>query len=122
MDVKLNYVEFASSDLVGSRSFFERVFYWEFQHYGDEYIAFSNAGLEGGFYYSERVSLASDGAPLLVFYSEDLESTLDQVKAAGASISQTIFEFPGGRRFHFIEPGGNELAVWSDKPVAEKET
>ncbi|TMP26837.1 glyoxalase [Pseudoalteromonas rubra] len=111
----LNYVEFAASDLTATQAFFESVFGWQFQSYGPEYVAFSESGLEGGFFQSELSASQDQGAPLLVLYSQDLEQTQQAVEQAGATINKAIFSFPGGRRFHFIEPSGNELAVWSDK-------
>lgn len=114
---KLNYVEFASTDLSASKDFFNRIFSWEFTDYGSEYTAFSqdSAGIDGGFYQHQQVQKAEQGAPLLVLYSAELEATQTKVEAGGGKITQAIFSFPGGRRFHFVEPGGNELAVWSDK-------
>ncbi len=111
---KLNYVEFPSSDLAATKSFFERAFGWSFVDYGPEYSAFSGQGLDGGFFKAGLRSVASKGAALLVFYSEDLEGTLAKVENAGGRISTPIFSFPGGRRFHFTEPAGNEFAVWSE--------
>jgi uncharacterized protein len=111
---KINYIEFPAKDLKATKSFFESAFGWSFQDYGPEYVAFSDEGLDGGFYQSEISSKVSSGSALLIFYSRDLESTLATVEAAGGVISAPIYAFPGGRRFHFVEPSGNELAVWSD--------
>ena len=113
-DEKVNYVEYPAFDLAATKAFFSKVFGWSFVDYGDNYTAFSNEGLDGGFYKSELKSTSEHGAALLIFYSSSLEQTLEKVTANGGSISQEIFSFPGGRRFHFIEPSGNELAVWSD--------
>lgn len=114
---KLDYVEFASRDLTLSKDFFRRVFGWEFEDYGPDYCAFSGQGLDGGFYRSELYSSTRNGAALLVFYSEDLEATLEKIEQAGGSIVKPVFDFPGGRRFHFCEPCENEFAVWSDRPA-----
>ncbi|KAF7781378.1 hypothetical protein PRUB_b0574 [Pseudoalteromonas rubra] len=111
----LNYVEFAASDLPATQAFFESVFGWQFQSYGPQYVAFSESGLEGGFFQSDVSASQAQGAPLLVLYSDDLAQTQQAIEQAGATINKAIFSFPGGRRFHFIEPSGNELAVWSDK-------
>ncbi len=111
---KLNYVEFPSSNLTATKRFFESAFGWSFVDYGAEYTAFSGQGLDGGFYQAELCSLSSQGAALLVFYSQDLERTMERVTAAGGEVVKPIFRFPGGRRFHFVEPCGNEFAVWSD--------
>ena len=110
---KLNYVEFASVDLRATKSFFEKAFNWSFVDYGPEYAAFSGQGLEGGFFKGDMRSSTSTGAALLVFYSDNLETTLGKVSGAGGKIIKPIFLFPGGRRFHFTEPSGNEFAVWS---------
>jgi len=109
----INYVELPAKNIPATRTFFERAFAWSFIDYGDEYTAFSNSGIEGGFFQSELVSSTENGACLLVLLSDDLEASERRVKQAGGRISQAIFSFPGGRRFHFIEPSGNELAVWS---------
>ncbi|MBR9804982.1 VOC family protein [bacterium] len=111
---KLNYVEFPSKKIDASKQFFAAVFAWSFTDYGPDYAAFEQQGIDGGFYRSDMTSSSSQGAPLLVFYSEDLEQTLEKVLQHGGKLSKPIFHFPGGRRFHFVEPGGNELAVWSD--------
>lgn len=111
----INYVEFSTRDMPATKAFFEKCFGWSFADYGDEYTAFSNGALDGGFYPADKASSTDTGGALVIFYSETLEATQAKVKAAGGNIIQPIFSFPGGRRFHFAEPGGNELAVWSDK-------
>ena len=111
---RIDYVEFAASDLTASKSFFSNVFGWKFTDYGPGYTAFSESGLEGGFYLGGMRSLSEEGGALVVLYSSDLERTLEAVRNGGGKISKDIFEFPGGRRFHFLEPSGNELAVWSE--------
>ena len=90
-------------------------FGWSFQDFGPEYSAFSNQGIDGGFYKSDLSSSTENGAALIVFYSNDLEVTQEKVKKANGIVVKPIFPFPGGRRFHFTEPSGNEFAVWSDK-------
>ena len=112
---KLNYIEFPAADLQSTKDFFGSAFGWEFEDFGPEYTAFSGQGLDGGFYKSTMKSSAENGAALAIFYSSNLEETQASVENAGGTICQKIFSFPGGRRFHFIEPSGNELAVWSDK-------
>ena len=112
---KLNYVEFPAQNLVQTRAFFQQVFNWQFTDYGAEYTAFDNQGLEGGFYQSPLAASTNNGSALLVFYSEQLEQTQEKIEAAGGKIIKPIFNFPGGRRFHFREPSGNEFAVWSNK-------
>ncbi len=114
---KLNYVEFAAVDLVATQSFFSHVFNWTFESFGSEYIAFNakKAGLDGGFYKADLKACSNKGSALLVFYSVSLEDTQARVVEHGGNIVKTIFSFPGGRRFHFCEPSGNEFAVWSDQ-------
>lgn len=112
---KLDYVEFPASNLEATRAFFRQAFGWRFEDFGPDYCAFSNQGLDGGFYRSELYSSTRNGSALLIFYSGDLEATLAKIEAAGGRIEKPIFDFPGGRRFHFCEPSGNEFAVWSDK-------
>jgi len=114
---KLNYLEFPARDFNATKAFFSQVFGWTFEDYGPAYTAFSNAGVEGGFYQADMAADASAGSALVVFYSNDLESTLAKVVEAGGDIAQDIFAFPGGRRFHFREPSGNEFAVWTDKTL-----
>lgn len=110
---KINYVEFAARDLEATAAFFQAAFGWKFEHYGPDYMAFAGEGLDGGFYRADLAASAGQGSALIVFYSARLEETLAKVTAAGAQITKPIFDFPGGRRFHFTEPSGNEFAVWS---------
>jgi len=112
--LKLNYIEFPAIDIPATKAFFQAVFQWSFEDYGPEYSAFSNAGLDGGFFKSDLVSTSKTGAALVIFYSKTLEATQRVIEKAGGEIVKPIFSFPGGRRFHFIEPSGNEFAVWSD--------
>jgi len=111
---KINYLEFPSIDLNATKAFFTAVFDWTFTDYGPDYSAFSNAGIDGGFYNSTLVASTVKGAALIVFYSKALEATRDKIEGAGGSIIKPVFSFPGGRRFHFTDPSGNEYAVWSD--------
>ncbi|MFK8068024.1 MAG: VOC family protein [Gammaproteobacteria bacterium] len=111
---KINYIELHASDFEATKLFFNSVFGWIFTDYGPDYMAFSNAGMEGGFFKSDLASSAQKGSALIVFYSDNLEQTQVKVENAKGSITQSIFSFPGGRRFHFADPNGNEFAVWSD--------
>lgn len=111
----LNYVEFPARDIKATKAFFSAAFDWSFVDYGPEYTSFSDQGLNGGFYQSDLKSSTENGSALLVLYSTDLEQTLDVVSASGGTIIKPIFSFPGGRRFHFTDPNGNEFGVWSDK-------
>lgn len=113
---KINYVEFPARDMEATKAFFAAAFGWSFMDYGPDYIAFSNEGLDGGFFKSDLSASTENGSALLVFYSKDLEQTQAKIESAGGSsaIKKPIFSFPGGRRFHFSDPNGNEFAVWSD--------
>jgi hypothetical protein len=111
---RLDYVEFASRDPAASRRFFEQVFGWSFVDYGPDYTAFDDGRLQGGFFRGVPQT-ASGGAPLLVIYADDLQPMLEAVLAQGGQIIKPVFAFPGGSRFQFLEPGGNELAVWSER-------
>ncbi len=111
----INYVEFPATDFATTKQFYSEVFGWTFQDWGDSYMSFSESGIEGGFAaVSENKRISNDGA-LVVLYSENLEGTMADIKAAGGSIVDEPISFPGGRRFHFHDPNGNFLAVWSDK-------
>lgn len=114
---KINYVEFPAKDMAQTKAFFYSVFGWTFADYGPDYIAFANQGLDGGFYRSDKSSSTEQGAALVVFYSKDLEQTLAKIQMSGGSMIKPIFNFPGGRRFHFADPNGNEFAVWSDQGI-----
>lgn len=112
---KIDYVEIPCRDLHATKAFFSAAFQWQFIDYGPEYAAFADAGLDGGFFHSEQVASTAGGSALVVLYSNDLEATLERVQAAGGLIVKPTFSFPGGRRFQFTDPSGNEFAVWSDQ-------
>lgn len=111
---KINYVEFPSTNIEQTKLFFSTVFDWEFTDFGPEYTAFTNAGLNGGFYLADKNSVTENGAALVVFYSKNIKQTQFKITAAGGVIIKPIFSFPGGCRFHFTDTTGNEFAVWSD--------
>jgi predicted enzyme related to lactoylglutathione lyase len=111
-DRRIDYIEFPVLDLAKTRAFYEGIFGWSFQEWGDAYLSFNDGRLDGGFALSEEVH--PSGGPLVILYALDLEKTLDLVREHGGAIEKEIFDFPGGRRFHFIDPNGYELAVWSD--------
>ena len=111
---KINYVEFPAKDIEATKAFFNSAFGWTFVDYCPEYTAFSNEGLDGGFYKSDLSVSTEAGSALIVFYSKDIERTKSKIENAGGTIIKPIFSFPGGRRFHFGDPNGNEYAVWSD--------
>lgn len=112
---KIDYIEFQAADLQATRSFFESLFQWKFTDYGPDYTSFTDGRIAGGFARSEKHTMIADGGVLVVFYHPRLEETREQVLALGGQITADIFDFPGGRRFHFTEPSGNECAIWSDK-------
>jgi len=124
---KINYLEFPAKDIEATKTFFSQVFEWSFVDFGPEYSAFSQpknkastdgengSGIEGGFFQSDLSSSTKNGSALTVFYSNHLEQTQTKIEQAGGVIVEPIFPFPGGRRFHFSDPNGNEFAVWSDK-------
>lgn len=111
---KINYVEYPAKNIGATKQFFETAFGWSFVDYGPDYSAFTNQGIDGGFFKSTLASTSENGAALIVFFSQNLEATEVKVKKAGGVINKEIFSFPGGRRFHFIEPSGNEFAAWSN--------
>ncbi|WP_315919333.1 VOC family protein [Mesorhizobium sp. SP-1A] len=109
---KLDYIEMAATagTLDSVKAFYSEAFSWSFTDYGPTYSAFSE-GLDGGFQAEGSEAAAK---PLPVLYSENLDETLAAVKNAGGRIVKPVFAFPGGRRFHFTDPAGNELAVWGE--------
>jgi len=109
---QIDYVEFPATDIVATKQFYSAAFGWTFEDYGPNYTSFQDGRLSGGF--TKDLPAPSKGT-LIVLYSSDLVASQGKIKAAGGSIAKDIFSFPGGRRFHFIDPNGNELAVWSDK-------
>lgn len=112
---KINYVEFPAKDLAAAKRFFNTVFGWVFADYGPDYVAFANSGIDGGFYRSTAQSTVGQGGALVVIYSKDLRQTEQKILSAGGHIVKPVFAFPGGRRFHFSDPNGNEFAVWSEQ-------
>lgn len=118
-DGKLDYLELPArgGTLDRVKSFYSAAFGWAFTDYGPTYSAFAE-GLDGGF----DADPEAVAKPLPVLYATDLERTLAAVEAAGGTILRPIYPFPGGRRFHFSDPAGNELAVWSDGPADRTET
>ena len=112
---KIDYLEIPSSDLPASKSFFTSMFGWQFTDYGDEYCSFEDGRITGGFYKSDQTASYAEGSVLIVFFANDLEAALQKVVDSGGSVVRDVFSFPGGRRFHFADPTGNEFAIWSDK-------
>ena len=112
-DKGIDYIEFSVTDIKEAKVFYGGVFGWSFQDWGPDYASFNDGRMDGGLTKVERVV---SGSPLVVFYAADLESLRDKIVSLGCPITKEIFEFPGGRRFHFKDPSGNELAVWSEAP------
>jgi uncharacterized protein len=110
----IDYVEMPSKDLAATRDFFTQLLGWSFQDFGPDYCAFDDGRMAGGFFFSKQTSSVADGAPLIVFYRQDIEQVCVEVSRLGGKITREIFEFPGGRRFHFEAPGGGEFAIWSE--------
>jgi predicted enzyme related to lactoylglutathione lyase len=111
-DRRVDYIEFLTTDIEASKKFYSEIFGWEFTDFGPDYTSFVDGRIAGGFVLSTEVLT---GNPLVVLYSIDLEGIRDRIVENGGKVVREIFEFPGGRRFHFIDPGGNELAVWSER-------
>ena len=107
----INYVEFKANDLEKIKTFYSQAFGWKFTDYGPEYTAFTESGLYGGF---EKSAEAIVNGALIVLFHKDLDDIKDKILEADGVISKDIFSFPGGHRFHFMDPAGNELSVWSD--------
>lgn len=110
----IDYIEMPSTNLTATKAFFTALFGWSFQDYGPDYAAFDDGRTTGGFFASEVTSTVANGAPLVVFYTVELEKMSKEVARLGGKITREIFEFPGGRRFHFEAPGGGEFAIWSE--------
>jgi hypothetical protein len=116
-NLQINYIEFPATDIEATKRFYGGVFNWKFQDYGPDYTSFHDGNLAGGF--TKEADSSGIGQPrtrgtLVVIYAVALEDTCAKVKAAGGKIVKEIFGFPGGRRFHFADPNGNEVAVWSE--------
>jgi predicted enzyme related to lactoylglutathione lyase len=113
---QIDYLEFPARNIGATKKFFAKVFNWTFVDYGPEYTAFTSDSVNGGFFQSDLTVSTLNGSALIIFYSENLERTLAKVEFCGGNIVRPIFSFPGGRRFHFRDPSGNEFGVWSDRP------
>jgi predicted enzyme related to lactoylglutathione lyase len=109
-DRRIDYIEMNVADIERSKAFYGRAFGWTFKDYGPNYCEFRDGRLTGGF---TTGATPTPGGPLVILYADDLEDMQRRVESAGGRIAKPIFEFPGGRRFHFLDPDGYELAVWS---------
>ena len=111
----IDYIEMPSRDLAATRRFFSALFGWSFQDYGPDYIAFDDGRIDRRVLRRGAGMGAATAAPLVVFYTPELEPILAEVQRLGGEVTREIFEFPGGRRFHFTAPGTGEFAIWSEK-------
>ena len=109
-DRRIDYIELAVSDIARSRDFYGQAFGWTFKDYGPAYCEFNDGRLTGGF---AAGTATPGGGPLVILYGDDLEDVQRRIETAGGRIAKPIYSFPGGRRFHFLDPDGYELAVWS---------
>ena len=106
---RIDYIEFSATDIAATKKFYTAVFGWKFTDYGPDYVSFEDGRISGGF---AKVQAISGNGALVVVYSSELEKTQEAVVRNGGKITKPPFTFPGGRRFHFTDPSGNELAVW----------
>ena len=116
-DRRIDYIEFSVKSVPEAKRFYGSAFGWSFEDYGPDYASFADGRLSGGFQTAAGVSA---GGPLVVIYATDLEAMERKVRQAGGTIVRPIFSFPGGHRFHFTDPSGNELSVWSDQERRER--
>jgi uncharacterized protein len=111
-DKRIDYIELNVADIARSKAFYGGAFGWQFTDYGPGYSAFSDGRLDGGFTTAEP---PRPGGPLVILYADDLAAMQEKVRSVGGAIVKPIFDFPGGKRFHFSDPDGYELAVWSER-------
>jgi len=109
-DLKIDYIEFNVSDIARARAFYGKAFEWHFTDYGPDYCEFGDGRLTGGF---TTLGPVRTGGPLILLYADDLEGAVKRVETAGGKILRPPYGFPGGRRFHFADPDGYELAIWT---------
>lgn len=117
-NLQMDYIEFPATDIEATKQFYSHVFGWQFKDWGPSYTSFHDGRLAGGFN-GEAQPAGTDGSTktrgvLVVIYAASLDEITRKVKQAGGKIVRETFEFPGGKRFHFADPNGNELAVWSE--------
>lgn len=110
-DRRIDYIEIPVTEVAAAKRFYQQAFGWEFTDYGPDYTSFADGRLTGGL---RKEATHPGNGVLIVIYAVDLDGARVRVEAAGGKISREPFSFPGGRRFHFTDPSGNELAVWTD--------
>ncbi|UCF68053.1 MAG: VOC family protein [Acidobacteriota bacterium] len=115
-DKRIDYIEFPTTSIGTSKAFYADVFGWRFTDWGNEYSSFEDGRLAGGL---RLVDAVEAGGPLVVIYALHLEAMQAKIEHSGGTIVESIFSFPGGRRFHFADPSGNVLAVWSDQEPSD---
>ena len=111
-DLRIDYIEMNVADIERSKAFYGKAFGWTFKDYGPAYCEFADGRLTGGFTTNAR---PTPGGPLVILYADDLVGMQQRVETAGGRITKPIFDFPGGQRFHFLDPDAYELAVWSKR-------
>jgi predicted enzyme related to lactoylglutathione lyase len=111
-DHRIDYIEMSATNVAATKKFYVDAFGWKFTDYGPDYTSFADGRLMGGF---AKAASVQRGGPLIVIFAVDLADAEKRVRAAGGTITKPVFSFPGGHRFHFTDPSGNELAVWSDR-------
>jgi predicted enzyme related to lactoylglutathione lyase len=109
---RFDYVELPTAALDDSIRFYEAAFGWTLERFGPSYAATTTGDTDVGL---QADPADAPKAPLPVIQAEDIEAAASAVGAAGGDIIKPIFSFPGGPRFHFRDPGGNEVAVWSKR-------
>ena len=109
---RIDYIEIPAADIERAKKFYGEVFGWSFVDYGPDYASFNDGRLDGGL---RKDSVGAGGGPLVIFYDAKLEDKILKIKKAGGKIVKEIFDFPGGRRFHFLDPDGSEFAIWSEE-------
>lgn len=116
-DGRIDYIEFPATDIAATKRFYTDAFGWQFTDYGPDYTSFKDGRLTGGFRKADahNADPASAGGVLVVLFAVDLAAKESRVRESGGTIVKPPFSFPGGHRFHFTDPSGNELAVWSDR-------
>ncbi len=110
-DRRIDYIELPVKDMKKTKTFYKKVFGWEFEDFGSDYSSFNDGRLAGGFFESDDVK---NGGALVIIYTTDLKGMEKKVVAAGGKITKPPFDFPGGRRFQFTDPNGHELAIWTN--------